>query len=190
MPSRVEFDLPMKSTRLLLVAQLALLLCACADSPTVRFPDATPPSVVPPVGEVPYFAAIRYGGANYVCAVSTDDSSVYQWRLLSEDQNLTDESWTAYHGRVLAGPIWEAQDQSTVRGQLIATAGQDDRYGRWPWQLFRAVSTTGSGRFGMTTSIQHTGTCDLPSLTCSPRLSGQEERASCAGRYRFFRSAR
>ena len=49
---------------------------------TVRFPDATPPSVVPPVGEVPYFAAIRYGGANYVCAVSTDDSSVYQWRQI------------------------------------------------------------------------------------------------------------
>jgi hypothetical protein len=182
----------MRSNPLPVLCRLALVLtvCACADNPAVQFPAATPPNVFPPAGEIPYFSAIHYGGANYVCAVSPEDSSVYQWLLLSTDQNLTDESWTAYHGRVLAGPVWEARDQSTVTGKLIATADQDDRYGRSPWQLFRAVSTTGAGQFSMTTSILHTGTCDLPVQTCSPTMSGRDARANCSGRYRFYRTGR
>ncbi len=182
----------LSGAHLLSGAQLVLLLfvAACADNPTVDFPEVVPASIRPPAGEVPYFAASSYGGANYECTVSSEDSSFYRWVLRSTDENLTDHSWVNYQGRVYAGPTWEAPDKSTVVGKLVASVEQDGGYGPTTWELFQATSTTGDGRFSKATSIQRHGSCQLPTSTCSPKFVGAQERGHCSGSYYFYRAGR
>jgi Protein of unknown function (DUF3455) len=135
----------------------------------------SPASVEAPAGAVLLLSAKGDGAQIYTCTEG-------QWKLKAPDAKLLDA-----HGRVIgrhfAGPTWQLNDGSEVKGKLIANKASTDA-SSVPWLLLEAVPGSGSGKLANVTYIQRTETRGgaAPKEVCS---SG-EVRIPYTAKYSFY----
>jgi uncharacterized protein DUF3455 len=135
------------------------------------------------------FLEARAAGVQiYECVPKPGDAYAYAWTLRAPEATLTDASGNAI-GKHYAGPTWESIDASRVVGEVKARdAGPDAS--AIPWLLMSAKSTSGSGVFEGTKSIQRVGTVGglAPSSPCAASNAAQVARVPYTASYLFFRA--
>ena len=166
----------------------AAFLAGCACTPSVTAPDV-PPALLPPPGQVAFLAALASGVQVYECASKSDGSGAHEWTFRAPEATLTDRSGRLL-GRHRAGPTWESTDGSTVVAQVKARdAGPSAS--AIPWLLLVTTSTTGTGTFGETASIQRVKTVGgvAPAEPCGQANLGKMARVPYSATYYFYRAA-
>ena len=150
---------------------------------------AVPEKLRPSSGEVLSLEARARGVQVYKCDYSKTDATRFDWVLTGPDAVLIDGTGRTI-GRHYAGPTWESTDGSKVSAEAVARDDGPDA-GSIPWLLLKARSTSGSGVFGRTTSIQRAFTLrgKPPAEACGPERFGQEARMPYRATY-FFYAAR
>jgi hypothetical protein len=120
-----------------------------------------PPELDVPAGNRLAFSLYAQGTQDYGCSVAGP------YVLIAPDAKLYNA-----HGRQkaihYAGPTWEAQDGSTVKGAKLASApGAADAI---PWLLVQAVEHGGEGRMSRVSYIQRVDTTGglSPTGSCVP----------------------
>jgi uncharacterized protein DUF3455 len=162
--------------RALTFGLVVLLLAGCASRRAVP-PPGSPPSLKVPPNEVLSLEAFASGVQIYECRAR-------QWVFKAPEAELADRDGRKI-GRHYAGPTWEAEDGSTVVGEVKArenARSADDI----PWLLLGAKSASGSGRLGRTRSIQRMDTVGgkAPPESCR---DGEESRVPYKATYYFYR---
>ncbi|WP_211462403.1 DUF3455 domain-containing protein [Collimonas silvisoli] len=163
----------------------APLLVACAGAPgatPITIPDNL--NVAPP--QTLSLEVQASGVQIYQCAVAKADASQFEWRFVAPQADLFDRDGKKI-GRHYAGPTWESIDGSKVVGAVQAqNAGPDA--GAIPWLLLSAKSTSGTGVFGLTQSIQRLQTVGgkAPAAGCDQAQLGKEARVPYQAIYRFY----
>lgn len=161
------------------------LLVACAGAPgatPIVIPDNL--NVAPP--QTLALEVQASGVQIYQCAVAKTDASQFEWRFVAPQADLFDRDGKKI-GHHYAGPTWESTDGSKVVGAVQAqNAGPDP--GAIPWLLLSAKSTSGSGVFGLTQSIQRLQTVGgkAPADVCDQAQLGKETRVAYKAVYRFY----
>jgi len=153
--------------------------------------EQTRPAAVPAALQVPLAGArsvqARAVGVQiYICQASPGDASHFEWVLRAPEAQLFDRSNRPII-KHYAGPTWEANDGSTVVGEVLARDNGPDAMAI-PWLLLRAKSTSGKGLLSGTQFIQRLNTVGgkAPQGGCSPDLAGSEARVHYAADYVFF----
>jgi hypothetical protein len=93
------------------------------------------------------------------------------------------------HGEIgihYAGPTWESQSGSKVRGAAIANAPSPN-VDSIPLLLIRAVSTEGPGIFAMTTYIQRVSTVGGRAPSTAGTVANPVARVPYTAEYFFYR---
>jgi Protein of unknown function (DUF3455) len=151
---------------------------------------ATPP-VIPGALTVPgtHVLALETqatGVQIYVCNARKDDPTRFEWVFKAPEAELFGSNGKKI-GIHYAGPTWEANDGSTVVGELKARdIGPDPS--AIPWLLLSGKSTSGDGIFSQTQSIQRLQTVGgkAPAEGCNQAQVGQEMRVPYKATYYFF----
>jgi hypothetical protein len=123
------------------------------------------------------------GAQVYTCEAS---SGGFAWRFKAPDARLIDGSGKEF-GHHFAGPTWQAQDGSTVVGEVLAS-NSAPQSGAIPWLLLRAKSHSGDGVFASVefiARIQTTGGV-APASGCDSDHAGKEARVPYDAVYVFF----
>jgi hypothetical protein len=164
-------------------AMLGALGCAATAKP-VPAPEV-PPDLRPPSGEVLFLDAHASGVQIYECVGRPDG---YAWVFRAPEAVLADGAGHAL-GKHYAGPTWESSDGSSVVGEVKAHAPAPGA-GDIPWLLVSAKSTTGSGVFTPTTSIQRLDTKGgvAPLGGCGAASDKQLARVPYTATYYFYRA--
>jgi hypothetical protein len=104
-----------------------------------------------------------------------------RWALKAPDAKLVDQ-WGSVIGRHFAGPTWQLNDGSWVRGKSVAEKVAPDA-SAVPWLLLESVG--GTGRLGTVRFIQRTGTHggNAPDGSCS---QGAMRRVPYRATYSFY----
>jgi Protein of unknown function (DUF3455) len=146
-------------------------------------PNAAPDKLRPPADEKLLFQAHGVGDQVYVCKASDGN---YGWTLKAPDARLLGAD-RAQMGRHFAGPTWEAQDGSRVRGKMTASAPSPDG-DSIPWLLVQATGHEGSGVMSQVLTIQRLNTKNgkAPSGGCDAAHAGSEVRAPYEADYYFY----
>jgi len=166
-------------------------LAGCASGPggdvPLRAPEV-PSALRAPAGQVPFLEALATGVQIYECAAKADGSG-YEWAFRAPEAQLADRAGRPL-GRHYAGPTWESSDGSSVVG---AASGRDPGPdpAAIPWLLLTAKSTSGTGVFAKTTSIQRVQTRAgiAPSEPCAASNLKQVARVPYTATYYFYRAA-
>jgi hypothetical protein len=172
-------------------ALIAVVLAAsgCAGAPTLTAPDA-PAALRPPAGDVLFLEARGSGVQIYECALKPGAPPTYEWTFKGPEAALTDGSGHSL-GKHYTGPTWESNDGSSVVGKVKA---QDPgpSASAVPWLLLTAKTTSGSGIFSATTSIQRLKTVGgvAPTEACGASNAAQVARVPYTATYYFYRAAR
>jgi hypothetical protein len=158
----------------------------CFMSPRVAEAKDTPESLKPPGNQVLLLTVHGVGVQIYGCQANKGDSAQFAWTLKSPEAQLHDDSGKT-QGKHYAGPTWEANDGSTVVGEVVAHDDGTDA-AAIPWLLLRAKSTSGHGLFSAVQSIQrlHTTGGKAPSSGCDPSHAGTETRVAYSADYYFY----
>ncbi|HXD06617.1 MAG TPA: DUF3455 domain-containing protein [Burkholderiaceae bacterium] len=177
---------------------VVLSLCALAVAGTISGCASSSPRVVPP--EVPtalrvpaeqtaFFEARAAGVQIYECAERADRPGAPQWVLLSPEATLVDASGR-HAGKHYAGPTWESIDGSKVAGEARAQEPSPDP-SAIAWVLLNAKSTSGTGLFAKTTSIQRVNTKGgrTPTQPCTTQSLRQTVRVPYSATYVFYQPA-
>jgi hypothetical protein len=174
-------------------ALLLVLVAGCATPP----PPAPPAPLVPPdvpsairpaAGETLFLEALATGAQVYECVPRADDPTFYAWAFKGPEAALTDKSGRSL-GKHYAGPTWESVDGSKVVGEVTAREAGPDRRAI-PWMLLSAKSTSGTGLFANTKSIQRvktTGGVGPTTPPCMPSTANQVLRVPYTATYYFYR---
>ncbi len=122
----------------------------------------------------------------YRCTVAPDGSHV--WTFVAPDAILyANAGYNGQTGTHYAGPIWESNSGSMVRGAVDKIVPSPDP-NAVPWLLLHAVSSTGPGIFKDVTFIQRLNTSGgkAPATVCdSP---GTEVRVPYTAEYYFYKA--
>lgn len=164
----------------------ALLASGCASQPAVAPPDL-PASLRAPAGQSDYLEARATGVQIYECAARPDPTAGFEWVFRAPEAVLFDRSGRAI-GKHYGGPTWESSDGSTVVGEVKArNPGPDPS--AIPWLLLGSKTTTGTGEFSQTTSIQRVQTVGgvAPSAPCGADNAKQVARVPYTATYFFYR---
>ena len=157
--------------------------CVTAPMPT---PPAVPESLAVPAQQILSRKFQADGVQIYECKSSHDAPARMDWVFRAPEAQLRD---SAGHiaGRHYAGPTWEANDHSKVVAEVRARIAAPDP-DAIPWLLLSATSTTGSGVFGHTMSIQRLNTSGgkAPLSGCDQAHDGQEARVPYKADYFFY----
>jgi hypothetical protein len=166
-----------------------LALSACVSAPKIAPPEL-PATLSPPPGQEVFLEARGSGVQIYECAPKTDQPSVYEWTFRAPEAALVDPAGHQV-GRHYAGPTWESTDGSSVVGDVRARDPGPSPTAI-PWLLLVAKSTTGTGVFSATTSVQrvHTVGGVAPAETCSAANTSKVARVPYTATYYFYRAAR
>lgn len=168
-----------------LVSTAMLAACASTPMPIDKVP-VVPDSLKVPPGQVVSQALRATGVQIYECRQRGDDAQKYEWMFKAPEAILLDSAGKQV-GRHYAGPTWEANDGSTVVGEV---AGKDDGpdAAAIPWLLLSAKTVTGKGVFSQTQSIQrlYTTAGKAPVTACDAALRGTEERVPYTATYYFY----
>jgi Protein of unknown function (DUF3455) len=122
----------------------------------------------------------------YTCAPSPGG---FAWQLKAPDAALSDATG-AVVGHHFAGPSWQANDGSTVVGEVLA-ASPAPSTGAIPWLVLRAKSHSGSGAFASVAYIARTATQGgvAPAAGCDGAHKDAETRIPYTATYVLFPSA-
>lgn len=106
-----------------------------------------------------------------------------KWLLKAPDAKLLDASGKVI-GRHFAGPTWQLEDGSVVKGALISSKPAPDGASA-PWLELKAVPASGSGKFAEVAFIRRTETQGgaAPARTCH---AGETERVPYTAKYSFY----
>jgi len=140
-------------------------------------------ALAPPAGSHLLLHTAAEGVQIYVCqAMGTG----FGWVFKAPEAALFDEK-----GRQIvkhfAGPSWEAEDGSTILGEVVAKADAPAGAGI-PWLLLRAKSHMGSGRFAAVAFIQRLDTKGgaAPEGGCDAAHQNTEARMRYSATYVFY----
>jgi FtsP/CotA-like multicopper oxidase with cupredoxin domain len=177
-----------------LVATAAALLSAvgagCATSNPVP-PPAVPEGLRVDPSQVLILEAQASGVQIYQCRPSKDDPASFKWVFKEPEADLFDRSGTRI-GKHYAGPTWESTDGSTVVGEVRQQDSGPDPTAI-SWLLLQAKSSSGTGVFSRTHSIQRLNTVGgkAPAADgCSRASAGTEARAPYRAAYFFYGTER
>jgi hypothetical protein len=185
--SRFTFAGPLASAPMLIAALLAGCASAPSTAPTPPAPPEVPAALRPAAGETLFLEALATGVQIYECTTKPDDAATYVWIFRSPEASLADAAGKRL-GKHYAGPTWESLDGSTVVGEVKGRdPGPDPQ--AIPWLLLTAKSTTGTGVFAQTKSIQRVQTAGgaAPSQPCSVANATQLARVPYTAKYYFYR---
>ena len=124
-------------------------LLAVAAAASIGFAQQAGQSVEAPPGARLLLEAKGAGSQIYSCKDS-------QWVLKAPDARLLDAEGKVI-GKHFAGPTWQLNDGSEVKGKLIASQPAPDGKSI-AWLLVGAVPGSGSGKFADVTYIRRTET--------------------------------
>lgn len=119
----------------------------------------------------------------YECAPT---GTAFAWRLKAPDAVLTDAAGRRI-GRHFAGPSWQAEDGSTVTGEVLV-ANEATQAEAIPWLVLKAKAHNGEGLFSAVTYIVRNATVSgaAPAGGCDAAHSGAETRVDYSAAYTFF----
>jgi hypothetical protein len=152
-----------------------ILALACMSSDAIA--KAAKESVdVPPSFRL-LLRAVGSGDQVYACLNSS-------WALMAPEAKLLDQGGSVI-GRHFAGPTWQLNDGSWVRGKAVAKQVAPDA-AAVPWLLLESAG--GSGRLEAVRFIQRTDTRggNPPDGSCSP---GAMRRVRYTATYSFYEAA-
>jgi Protein of unknown function (DUF3455) len=179
------------SSHPLVAATLSTAILAasgCADDPMAAPPELPAP-LRPPANQSLFLEALASGVQIYECAPKADQPSAFEWIFRAPEATLADRSGRLI-GKHYAGPTWESFDGSTVVGEVKAR-DPGPTPSAIPWLLLASKSTTGTGVFAPTKSIQRVQTTGgiAPSEPCTPANAKQVARVPYTAAYYFYRGA-
>ena len=121
----------------------------------------------------------------YTCGASKTDPARFEWTFKAPEADLFDAAGKKV-GSHYAGPTWESTDGSKVVGEVKAKDDGPDP-AAIPWLLLRAKSTSGTGVFAPTLSIQRLNTAGgkAPGDGCDQAHAGKEARIAYKATYVF-----
>ena len=119
----------------------------------------------------------------YECAQT---GSAFAWRLKAPDAILTDAAGRRI-GHHFAGPSWQAEDGSTVTGEVLA-ANEATQADAVPWLVLKAKGHAGEGLFSAVTYIVRNATVGgaAPAGGCDSAHPGAETRVGYSATYTLF----
>lgn len=180
----------MNSRYLLAIPQsiVVAISCSCASGPTIAPPEV-PQALRPPAGQTLFIEALASGVQIYECAPKTNQPSTFEWTFRAPEAALVDRAGHSV-GKHYAGPTWESIDGSTVVGAISSRDPGPDK-SAIPWLLLTAKSTSGSGLFSQTRSIQRVKTIGgiAPAQACTSENAKQVSRVPYTATYYFYRVA-
>ena len=123
------------------------------------------------------------GAQIYRC---TQAATGYAWHLTAPDAVLTDVAGRRI-GHHFAGPSWQADDGSTVVGEVLV-ASKAPQPGAVPWLVLRVKAHTGDGLFAGVSYIVRSATDGgaAPATGCDPAHAGVDIRVQYSATYTFF----
>ena len=165
-----------------------LVASGCASGPAPAPPDVPVP-LRAPAGLSVFLEALATGVQIYECASKSDSPSTFEWVFRAPEAALADRSGRSI-GKHYAGPTWESLDGSTVVGELKAR-DPGPNPSAIPWLLLAGKSSTGTGVFSQTKSIQRVQTVGgiAPSESCSSANAKQIARVPYTATYYFYHVA-
>jgi len=162
----------------------ALAMAAVGTAHAAEPADIPVPLQVAPAHKLALEAHAR-GVQIYECKASKNDATRLEWVFRAPEADLFDTAGNRI-GKHYAGPTWEANDGSSVVGEVKAKADAPSP-DAIPWLLLSARSTAGSGIFATIQAIQraHTTGGKAPA-TCESAQAGQETRVPYTADYYFY----
>jgi hypothetical protein len=170
-----------------LAAAVATLLAGCCHAPVRVLPPA-PEALKAPTGESLFLEARATGVQVYACEATPAGTAPHGWVFKAPEATLA-SPWGQHLGKHFGGPTWEGLDGSTVVGEVKARDPGPAPSTAIPWLLLAAKSTTGSGSFSTTKSIQRLDTAGglAPAEPCTEAQLGQAARVPYTATYFFYR---
>jgi len=167
------------------IAGTAALLVGCAASQVGTTP-IVPEILRAPANQVLSLEAQATGVQIYECKSNRTDPARFEWIFKAPQADLFDRVGRKI-GKHYAGPTWESNDESKVLGEVKARDDGPDP-DAIPWLLLKAKSTSGSGVFGQTQSVQRVRTVGgkAPAQGCSQEQAGKEARVPYKATYYFY----
>ena len=164
---------------------LIALLAGFSTAQAGTMPEV-PEALKVPANQVLSLETQAAGVQIYECKASKDDPTRFEWVFKAPEAELFDSAGKKI-GRHYAGPTWESNDGSKVVGEVKAKDNGPDP-NAIPWLLLSAKSTSGSGVFGQTQSIQriHTSGGKAPAEGCNQAQAGKEARVPYKAKYYFY----
>ena len=140
-------------------------------------------TLVPPAGAQLLLRAPADGVQIYLCQAAGNG---FGWAFKAPEAALFDETGRQV-AKHFAGPSWEAEDGSTVMGEVAAKVDAPASAGI-PWLLLRAKSHAGSGRFAAVAFIQRLDTKGgaAPDGGCDAAHQNAEARMRYSATYVFY----
>jgi len=166
----------------------AAVATGCASSPAT-VPPEVPQALRPPAEQSVFVEALASGVQIYQCASKPGNPSAFEWTFRAPEAALVDRAGRPI-GKHYAGPSWESIDGSIVVGDVKARDPGPDK-SAIPWLLLTVKSTTGSGLFAQTKSIQRVKTTGgiSPAQECSVQNAGEVARVPYTATYYFYRAS-
>lgn len=154
--------------------------------PPVLEVPVVPEALKPPAGQRLSLEAVGIGVQIYECRPAKDNPERFEWVFKAPEADLFDKASTRI-GRHYAGPTWEANDGSKVIGEIKGRDNGPDP-NAIPWLLLNAKSTSGTGVFDRTLSIQRLRTVGgkAPAEGCDRTQAGIETRVAYEAGYYFY----
>ncbi|HEX2282892.1 MAG TPA: DUF3455 domain-containing protein [Thermomicrobiales bacterium] len=148
-----------------------------------------PPDLMPPDSAVLLFELGARGDQIYTCAAKPEDAATFVWTFKAPQAELLNDRGKVV-GSHFAGPIWQGQDGSSVKGAIVARADARSK-NAIPWLLLEATSHAGDGVFSTITYIQRLDTKGgvAPRNGCDATHVGEELRVPYKATYAFYHPA-
>jgi hypothetical protein len=148
-----------------------------------------PSELMPPASDVLLVELGARGVQIYTCAAKAEDPSAYVWTFKAPQAELFNDDGEVV-GSHFAGPTWQAQDGSSVKGAVVARAAAPSK-NAIPWLLLEAKSHDGDGVFSTISHIQRLDTKGgvAPSKGCDATHAGEEVRVPYKATYVFYNPA-
>lgn len=177
----------MKSSFLVISALSTALLGAggCTTAPYDTAPDV-PANLRPPSGQALLLVAFATGSQIYECTPKAGQPSAYEWTFRAPEAALADRSGRSI-GKHYAGPTWESNDGSSVKGDAKERAPAPAP-SAIPWLLLSGRANSGSGVMSTVKSVQRLQTVGgiAPTMACGAGNVGQVAKVPYTATYYFY----
>ena len=176
----------MKNRRTIEIGFLSLAVALLASAPLKGEAAAAVPEKLKVPDTQKLSLEVKATGVQiYACSASKTDPARFEWVFKAPEADLFDSAGKKI-GSHYAGPTWESTDGSKVVGELKAKDDGPDP-AAIPWLLLSAKSTSGTGVFARTLSIQRLRTVGgkAPADGCDQAHAGKETRIAYKATYAF-----
>src|SRR5262245_4131452 len=171
----------------LTLSSFALTVLALVAPATTRG-DQTP-ELPAGCGTLNVEAGNRLSSSVYALGVQIYRWSGTNWTFIAPEATLySDSCYENQVGTHYAGPTWQANDGSTVKGTRVD--GCTPYRGAIPWLLLKSTANSGNGVFGRVTFIQRVNTIGGAAPAEAGAFIGDEARVPYTTEYYFYRAAK